>query len=106
MTFLADMTKKGYFKKKIVAVLVESEQDKKRKRMLTIVTETVNAYRLHNERPPSIREASSLEENKWFRYSCGWRGQFVSWTPTYSGRIHCEFEVRFAKVEKCNLDAC
>ena len=36
--------------KKIVAVLVESEQDRKRRRMLTVVTETVDAHRLQKRR--------------------------------------------------------
>ena len=36
--------------KEIVAVLVESEQDRKRRRMLTVVTETVDAHRLQKMR--------------------------------------------------------
>ena len=40
MTFLTDMMKKGYLEKEILAVLLESEQDRKRRRMLTIVTES------------------------------------------------------------------
>ena len=50
MTFLTDMMKKGYLEKEILAVLVESEQDRKRGRMLTIVTETVDAHRLQRIR--------------------------------------------------------
>ena len=63
MTFLTDVMKKGYSEEEIFAVLVESDQDKKRRRMLAIVTETVEAHRLENERPPNIREACDLEEN-------------------------------------------
>ena len=50
MTFLTDMMKKGYSEKEILAVLVESEQDRKRRRILTIVTETVDAHRLQKMR--------------------------------------------------------
>ena len=46
MTFLTDMMKKRYLEKEILPVLVESEQDRKRRRMLTMVTETVDAHRL------------------------------------------------------------
>ena len=45
MTFLTDMIKKGYAEE-ILVVLFESEQDRKRRRMLTRVTETVDAHRL------------------------------------------------------------
>ena len=50
MTSLTDMMKKGYLEKEILAVLVESEQDRKRRRMLTIVTESVGAHRLQKIR--------------------------------------------------------
>ena len=46
MTFLTDVMKKGYSEEEILAVLVESEQDRKRRRVLAKVTETVAAYRL------------------------------------------------------------
>ena len=46
MTFLTDMIKKGYAEEEILAVLFESEKDSKRRRMLTIVTDTVDACRL------------------------------------------------------------
>ena len=46
MTFLTDMMKKGYSEKEILAVFVESEQDRKRRRMPAIVIETVEAHRL------------------------------------------------------------
>ena len=42
--------KKGYSEKEILAVLVESEKDRKRRRMLVIVTETVEAHRLQKMR--------------------------------------------------------
>ena len=59
--------KKGYSEREILAVLVESEQDKKRRRMLAIVSETVDAHLLQKMRgSPNIREASNLEENEWF----------------------------------------
>ena len=44
------MIKKGYAKEEILAVLIESEKDSKRRRMLTIVTETVDAHRLQKMR--------------------------------------------------------
>ena len=50
MTFLTDMMKKGHLEEEILAVLVESEKDRKRKRMLAIVTETFNAHRLQKMR--------------------------------------------------------
>ena len=46
MAFLTDMIKKGYVEEEIVAVLFELEKDRKRRRMLTIVTETVAAHRI------------------------------------------------------------
>ena len=49
-TFLTDMTKKGYKQDEVLAVLFESEQDRKRRRMQAIVTETVNARRLRKMR--------------------------------------------------------
>ena len=50
MTFLTDMMKNVYSEKEILAVVTESEQDKKRRRMLTIVTEPVDAHRLQKVR--------------------------------------------------------
>ena len=49
-TFLTDTTKKGYTQETIFAVLFESEQDRKRRRMQVIVTETVDAHRLRKMR--------------------------------------------------------
>ena len=46
MTFPTDVMKKGYSEEEILAVLVESEQDKKSRRVLAKVTETVEAHRL------------------------------------------------------------
>ena len=46
MTFLTDVMKKSYSEEEIFAVLVESEQDKKSRRVLAKVTETVASYRL------------------------------------------------------------
>ena len=50
MTFLTDVMKKGYSEKEILVVLVESEQERKRRRMLAIVTETVDAHHLQKIR--------------------------------------------------------
>ena len=50
MTFLTDMMEKGYTQEEVFAVLFESEQDKKRRRMLAIVTEMVDAHRLQKRR--------------------------------------------------------
>ena len=50
MTFLTDMMKKKYSGEEIFAVLVESDQDRKRRRVLAIVTETVEAHRLQKMR--------------------------------------------------------
>ena len=62
MTFLTDMMKKGYLEKEILAVLVESEQDRKRRRMLTMVTETVDAHRLQK-----IRDLLAFEKLETWR---------------------------------------
>ena len=50
MTFLTNVIKKGCTEEEILAVLVESEKDRKRRRMLAIVTETVDAHRLQKMR--------------------------------------------------------
>ena len=50
MTFLTDVMKKGYTEEVILAVLVESEKGRKRRRILAIVTETVDAHRLQKMR--------------------------------------------------------
>ena len=50
MTFLTDVMKKGYSEEEIFAVLVESDQDRKRRRVLAIVTETVEPHRLQKMR--------------------------------------------------------
>ena len=46
MTFLTGVMKKGYTEEEILAVLVESDQDRKRRRVLAKVTETVDAHLL------------------------------------------------------------
>ena len=46
MTFLTDVMKKGYSEEEILAVLVESERDRKSRRVLAKVIETVEAHRL------------------------------------------------------------
>ena len=50
MTFFTDMMEKGCSEKETLAVLFESEQDRKRRRMLAIVTETVDAHGLKQMR--------------------------------------------------------
>ena len=45
MTFLTDVMKMGYLEDEIFAVLHELEQDRKSRRVLAKVTETVAAYR-------------------------------------------------------------
>ena len=48
MTFLTDVMKKGYTEEEILAVLVESKKDRKRKLMLAMVTATNKV--LHKKR--------------------------------------------------------
>ena len=50
VTFLTDMMEKGYTQEEVFKVLFESEQDRKRRRMQAIVTETVDAHRLRKMR--------------------------------------------------------
>ena len=50
MTFLTDVMKKGNSEEEIFAVLVEPDQDRKRRRVLAKVTETVEAHRLQKMR--------------------------------------------------------
>ena len=52
MTFLTDMMEKGYTQEKVFAVLFESEEDKKRRQMLTIVTKTVDDHRIQKITDP------------------------------------------------------
>ena len=49
-TFLADMINKGYTKKEVLDVLFESKQEKERRRIVAIITKTVDALRLKNMR--------------------------------------------------------
>ena len=56
MTFLPDMVKMGYSEDEIFAVFHESEQDRKRRRVLVDVTETVAAYRLREIKDLQARE--------------------------------------------------
>ena len=58
MAFLTDGMKKGYSEEEILAVLVESDQDRKRIRVLAKVTETVEAYRL--QQPKDILTLEKL----------------------------------------------
>ena len=43
-TFLTDMMKKGYTQEEVFKVLFELEQDRERRRILAIVTKTVDAH--------------------------------------------------------------
>ena len=78
-TFLTDTMKKGYTQEEIFAVLFESEKDKKRRQMLAIMTETVDAHRLQKtkdllafEELATWRRMNGLDqvvdgEDNWFR---------------------------------------
>ena len=55
MTFLDDMVKKGYSAKEIANVLGESGKERKRRKMLLNVTETVNAHRLKEMQNLAVR---------------------------------------------------
>ena len=66
MTFLTDVMKKGYLEKEILAALVESDQDRKRRRVLAKVTETVEAHRLQK-----MRDLLTFEKlATWRRMNC------------------------------------
>ena len=56
-TFLTDMMKEGYKQDEVLAVLFESEQDRKRRRMQAIVTETVDVHCLQ-----TIRDLLAFEK--------------------------------------------
>ena len=49
-TFFTDMMEKGYSQNEVLAVLFESEREKKRREMLAIVTKTVDVHRLEKMR--------------------------------------------------------
>ena len=49
-TFLTDMINKGYTKKEVLDVFFESEEEKERRRIVAIVTKTIDALRLKNIR--------------------------------------------------------
>ena len=81
-TFLTDMIKKGYKQDEVLAVLFESEQDRKRRRMQAIVTETVDPHRLGKmrdllafEKPATWRRMNGFDqvvegEENWFHGHC------------------------------------
>ena len=56
MTLQTDVVEMGYFEDKTFAVLNESEQDRKRRRLFARVTETVAAYRLRGMKDLQARE--------------------------------------------------
>ena len=45
-TFLTGLMKKGYTQDEIFTVIFESEREKERRRILAIITKTVDAHRL------------------------------------------------------------
>ena len=61
-TFLTVMMKKGYTQDEVIAVLFETEDEKKRREMLAIVTKTVDAHRLEK-----IKELLAYEKLVTFR---------------------------------------
>ena len=98
MTFLTDVMKKGYSEKEILAVLVESEQDRKRRRVLAKVTETVEAHRLQQ-----MKDLLTLEKLAIWRRMKGfdrvvdgednWFHDFRSLPPTpkeFAADLWCE----------------
>ena len=61
-TFLIDMMEKGYTQDEVFAVLFESEEEKKRRQMLAIVTKTVDTHHLEK-----MRELLTYEKLATFR---------------------------------------
>ena len=61
-TFFTDMIKKGYTQSEVLAVVFESEREKKRREVLAIVTKTVDGHRLEK-----MRELLALEKLATFR---------------------------------------
>ena len=66
MTFLTDVMKKQYSEDDIFTVLVEAEQDRKSRRVLAKVTETVAAYRLKE-----MKDLQALEKLATWRRTNG-----------------------------------
>ena len=66
MTFLTDVMKKKYSEDDIFTVLVEAEQDRKSRRVLAKVTETVAAYRLKE-----MKDLQALEKLATWRRTNG-----------------------------------
>ena len=69
MTFLTDVMKKGYSEEEILAVLGESEQDRKSRRVLAKVTETVEAHPLQQ-----MKDLLTLEKLATWRRINGFDG--------------------------------
>ena len=65
-TLLTDMMEKGYSQDEVLAVLFESEREKKRREMLAIVTKTVDAHRLEK-----MRELLTYEKLATFKRMSG-----------------------------------
>ena len=66
-TFLTDMIRKGYIQDEVFAILFESEQERKRRRMQAIITEIVNAHRLKKMKELlAYEKTSNLEEMNGF----------------------------------------
>ena len=99
------MIKKGYTQSELLAVVFESEQEKKRRRMQAIVTETVNANRL-----VKMRELLAFEKLATFRRMNGFDRDLdrkYDWRSLPSTpREFYEPKARVAKVEGRNLGTC
>ena len=99
------MIKKGYTQSEVLAVVFESEQEKKRRRMQAIVTETVNAHRL-----VKMRELLAFEKLATFRRMNGFDRDVdreYDWRllPPMPQEFY-QPTARVAKVEGRNLGAC
>ena len=91
-TFLTDVMKKGYSDEEVFAVLVESDQDRKRRRVLAKLTETVEAHRLQQIKDLLMFEklATWKRMNGFDRVADGedkWSHGPRSLPPTHSGGI-------------------
>ena len=92
MTFLTDVVKMGYSEDEIFAVLHESDQDRKRRRVLAKVTETVAAYRLREMKDLQAREklATWKRMNGFDRIAADdnqWATRLLPPTPQNSPRV-------------------
>ena len=92
-TFLTDVMKIGYSEDEIFAVLHESDQDRKRRRVLAKINETVAAHRLQQ-----MKDLQALEKLATWRRMNGFdqvvdgedNGSWSSFAATHTARIHRE----------------